>query len=143
MNYFLHHRKIFGSILLAFVFLTSSGFTVVVSHCTMAAVPSCCADMQNVEMSECSDAPAVTTHSIYGAEITCHVNTVVSSLNTTPATVEKSSLSKIFNSVSSILFLSGQLLQNSPASLSFTTHVPQHTSPPSVEKQVLLSSFLI
>ncbi len=141
MKYFLRYKRVFGSIFLAFFFLTSSGFTVVVRHCTMAAVPECCADMQ--ENAACSDRATTAGQSIHAAAITCYTNTVVSSLNTTPATVEKSLALKIFNNSSPTLFSGSQLFSNSPALHSFTTHFPQHTSPPSVEKRILLSSFLI
>ncbi|MDE3056777.1 MAG: hypothetical protein KGJ59_02325 [Bacteroidota bacterium] len=141
MRYFLQHKRVFGSVLLAFIFLTSSGFTVIVHQCTMAAVPLCCAEKQD-NAGECSSTAPTCT--IYGVVISCYVNTVVSSLNTTPATVEKSSLSKSFSAKSGsfALLSSGGFTANSPAVLN-TAFVFQHTSPPSVEKRILLSSFLI
>jgi hypothetical protein len=151
MRRFPKHIVVVGRLLVVLFVLANSGFTAVLHQCAMGGEQSaqsnqtieCCSTSSENSRSAC-EVPQATPSSSIVNQFTCHTNTVVGGLAGTSALLEKESKTQL----SKLGEWSGNLAQEivfKPIiNHSFTlAHFAINTSPPSVEKCVLNSSFLI
>ena len=145
MNFINRHIFILGRLFAVIFFLASSGFTVVLYHCTMDDM-SICAPSDNCMAgnSEAADHQQPSEISLTSAGIPCHTVSVAGGLHTDPSIVEKESSAKHIK----IEFV---LAPTSDSGLTSIVDQPiqllstntSNVSPPSVEKYVLNATFLI
>lgn len=151
MRRFPKHIVVVGRFLIVLFVLANSGFTAVLHQCAMGGDQSarsnqtieCCSTSSENSRSACEVSQATPSLSIVNL-FTCHTNTVVGGLVGTSALLEK----EIKTQLSKLGEWSGHLAQQTVfkpiINQSFTlAYFAINTSPPSVEKCVLNSSFLI
>lgn len=150
MKRFLQHIIVIGRLLIVLFVLANSGFTAVLHQCAMGGDQSaqsqpveCCSIPSENSRSAC-EVPQATPSSSIVSQFTCHTNTVVGGLVGTSALLEKQSKTQ----PSKLGEWSGNLAQQTVfkpiINHSFTlAYFAVDISPPSVEKCVLNSSFLI
>ncbi len=148
MKLFTQNIALFSRLFVGLFLLASSGFTAVLQQCTMESGQSrrfmeCCSSSDESNLTEC-EVPQTTPSLAFGSQFTCHTNTVVGGLAGTSALLEKKGKIQL----SKLVEWSGNVLQQTvfkPISNHSSTlnYFALNVSPPSVEKCVLNSSFLI
>ena len=139
------HIKTFGRFFVLLFFVASSGFTLVLSHCTMEST-DCCKKTIGDMPHECSmmDPPQASSGPAVTMDGNCHSLTVAGGLATDPTVVEKESLTRVVkldvHAGFTLVPMISVVAFSSQPSLSA---VAQYASPPPVEAYVLNSTFLI
>jgi hypothetical protein len=143
MKLFTKNIVFIGRVVAFLFFVTSSGFTTILHICAMEAT-ECCDPSGASDHHACPNDEE--SSPVAGASITsmndCHINAVVGGLSAIQALFEKES--KVQNiSVLTLLVPTVVSLAPSTNTSSFTYSYSESVSPPSVEKYVLLRTFLI
>ena len=148
MKYSKKHIVAFGRLLVLLFVLANAGFTAVLHKCSMentqvTKLAECCGNSDESNRLAC-ELPQSMSSSTHGVQFTCHTNTIVGGLTGTTALLEKKSkiqLSKFSErqvSLHQVSTFTSDVIHSIYFSFSSTS-----ISPPSVEKCVLYSSFLI
>lgn len=148
MKLFTQNIALFSRLFVGLFLLANSGFTVVLQQCTMEnnqsnQVMECCS-ISNEGGNPAREVQQATLSLATGSQLSCHTTTIVGGLVGTSALLEKESKVQL----SKLGEWSGNLLQQTvfkPISNHSSTlnYFALDVSPPSVEKCVLNSSFLI
>ena len=145
MKFIQGHIRAFGGLFAFAFFLASSGFTVVLYHCTMGDMSSCAySDTCMPTEREAPEHQRPANMLVTPVENLCHTVSIAGGLHTDPSIVEKESSAKHIK----VEFVLAPL--SDCVCTSLFDHLPQllgintsNVSPPSVETYVLNSSFLI
>jgi len=142
VNLRVKHIKPLQLISAAFVFLASSGATIVVRQCSMDTA-SCC-NTASCDNDDACDQPVAlpSDHSIK-AEYSCRTTTLVGGLAIQQAVVEQPHKSLLIMAVLGLVVPPDCRLSAQPPRSSSALLLADAASPPSVEKYVLNASFLI
>jgi hypothetical protein len=151
MNFFPQRTIIAGRILAVLFVLANSGFTAVLHQCAMEskqAAPSdqsmeCCdtPDRDNDAACEVSQGPSSAPHGIH---FTCHTSTIVGGMPSTSALLSEQSKTQLSKFGEWSANFPQHAVSRPIINRSFTLdYFAINATPPSVEKCVLNSSFLI
>ena len=146
MNFFSRHSIIVGRLLILLFVLANSGFTVVIRQCMMGLSHpmECCANSTASAHDPSMPLRAQTTATIAHSDMDCFKTTVVGGLSNTSALVEKESsihLLKVDKGITAIPAPNITIPVHNFSSRSIASFGT--ISPPSTEKCVLNSTFLI
>ena len=130
------HIAVLGRVVLILFVIASSGFTLALRICLMNS-PDCCSTM-------CQDSAPSAKEASVGAQMGCPKSIVAGGLNTNPGLIEKSvKLQNGRYEVLSVTVLHPERYAQPQNQFGQFTSYSSSSSPPSVEKYVLYSSFLI
>lgn len=150
MKLFNRHKTIINATFALLFFITNSGFTAIVESCrnsSMENMSCCAADVKRgKKRCDCGDKQSGTVNGLsYQGNSTCHSSKVVGGSLNLQALLEKSqdnTKQKLFSTfILQFVETSSNFVQNSNPHLLRNTLLS--TLPPSVEKCVLFSTFLI
>ncbi len=145
MSFFTRHKRLAAGIAAAVFLLANSGFTAVVHYCAMktSSSPACCLpfDNANIPTKEKNGYPSELT--IRAPKSDCHTTSVIGGLSDRLALVEKAN--SLHLTKTNFVFIPQSLQPPHPpgAQSSRAGICLLEATPPSVEKCILLSAFLI
>ena len=145
MSYFARHIRAACGVFVVVFLLTNSGFTAVVHFCTMtsSSSPACCSPSQAANNPSKSTRTDSSELAIRAPLSDCHTTSVVGGLSDRPAVIQKANQSSSDKSILTLVLQSTQH-QRLFSTASFRNGICfLDTPPPSVEKCILLGSFLI
>ncbi len=139
------HILVLGRLFILLFLVVNAGYTVVLYHCTMQYM-GCCAASSGEMAGSCGmmDTPKATDGASVSSGEKCVTLEIAGGVKTDPTVVEKSFSHRLFSSDLPNYAVSAQsfvLVDTYNQTHAFTTSTS--ISPPSVEKYVLASSFLI
>ena len=151
MQFLNRHILVLGRLFLVIFIVATSGFSVVMTYCTMSDGGACPMASGNDDDQDwsgtCADHTSQqgATHAALSNNYACMLTTVAGGLQTDPTTIEKVShrqeLTKLVVLPAAVPLQMSSLILDRP--FSHYSSAGPNVSPPSVEKYVLNATFLI
>jgi len=138
----IRHNKPLRFLFAGLVFLASSGATTVIRQCSMETA-SCCNTASCDSEDACNQPAAVPSDYSIKAEFTCHTTTLIGGVVIQQAVVEQAHKPLLNKAILGCVISPDYMLSAQPHRSSSAHLLADAASPPSVEKYVLNSSFLI
>lgn len=126
-------------LLLVVMTLTSTGFTTVVSYCTMSKSSVCCCDMEN----SCKNALPSKYQSIEGVNSSCFSERIAGGINDIKATLSTEVITKTLTLAFEVVLPELQHLYVPSETVSHSLFSSKDDNPPRVDIYIQVSSFLI
>lgn len=146
MKFFPQHMILSGRILAILFILANSGFTAVLRQCTMKSVApmECCNGSKESDEAASDGTQNQASLRLIESQFSCHTTTIVGGIASTSALLQKESARQ--SAKANEFCAQHQQNTTSTSDIDHSTnpaHFAATLSPPSVEKCVLNSSFLI
>lgn len=135
----INFHKAIQILLLVVMTLTSTGFTAVVSYCTMSKSAVCCCDMEN----SCKNAMPSKSQSIKGVNSSCFSERIAGGINDIKATLSSEIVTKTLILSFEVVLPELQHLNVSSETVSHSFFSSKDDNPPRVDIYIRVSSFLI
>lgn len=148
MKFFARHTFTPGLVFVVLFTLSNSGITAVLHQCSMEKIQSdqsmeCCTAPRAIDQAACEVPQGMPSPSIT-SQFTCHTNTIVGGLAGATALLEKENKTQLLKVDESAGIALRPNIYKPTINPSFSlSYFAPNISPPSVEKCVLNSSFLI